>query len=218
MTFEPLNDDWSGLIAALPDSSAETIGRKLGVSAIATGTVTTRTHRRTFKQANGNNPLDELLPKLPKAGETFHWLLDGTFQMGSVIPHVQRLIGEPCGITLATLGLNNATADELEQMLRDGRATGLRLAISSYFQSADKITAERITAQLKAAGASLAVERNHAKVQLYKPVNKPGRYVIETSSNLRSCNCIEIATITNDTALYDWQDGWLTQFFERNQI
>ncbi len=53
----------------------------------------------------------------------------------------------------------------------------------------------------------------HAKLQLWSP-----SYVLETSSNLRSCQCVEIVSLTNDRSLFQWHNGWLTKFFTTNTI
>jgi hypothetical protein len=90
--------------------------------------------------------------------------------------------------------------------------------MSSYFKASDPETADRAVRVLTQAGAVVAVERLHAKLQLWKPTTARGRYVLETSSNLRSCNCVEVATLTNDPGLYNWHNKWLSRFFDTNTI
>lgn len=90
--------------------------------------------------------------------------------------------------------------------------------MSSYFKASDPETAARAVTMLTQAGALVAVERLHAKLQLWRPATARGRYVLETSSNLRSCNCVEVASLTNDVRLYNWHHRWLTKFFQQNTI
>ena len=214
-----LESDLAAALDSLPTrrSGPENIGQRLGLSAQAIGTHTQQTRHRTFVDGRGQVAA-ELIKRLPRPGEAIHFLMDGTFTLANCIPVIQSQIGEPCELTVATLGLNDATTDTLAAMLRAGTLAGLRLAISAYFRATDPETADRAVRVLKEHGAQVAVERMHAKLQLWQPATKPARYVLETSSNLRSCNCIEAVALTNDAALYRWHNRWLTEFFERNAI
>jgi len=205
---------------ALPtrQDRAGTIGTRLGISAAQTGLHAQRTRRRRFVDGQCEANAAALLKRLPRDGETLHLVMDGTFTLANVIPVIQRHVGEPCRLTICTLGLNDATTDQLVAMLKDGTLSGLRLTMSSYFKASDPETAARAVEALTQAGAVVAVERLHAKLQLWKPITRPDRYVLETSSNLRSCNCVEIATLTNDARLYNWHHRWLTKFFQQSTI
>jgi hypothetical protein len=218
-----MNDLETNLCAALDSlptrhSSAASIGARLGVSAREIGLQANRTRRRSHNDGRGQVAAAELVTRLPAKGETLHFLMDGNFRLADVVPVIQAHIGEPCRLTIATLGLNNDTTDALASMLKDGRLTELRLAFSSYFRASDRDTAQHAVETLTKAGATVAVERLHAKLQLYQPARSRDRYVLETSANLRSCQCLEIAAITNDAGLFRWHDQWLTQFFNRNAI
>lgn len=195
-----------------------TIGSQLGVNAVETGLHGHRTRRRQFLDGQGEANAAALVTRLPRAGETLHFVMDGTFTLANVIPVIQGHIGGPCRLTICTLGLNDATTDQLGAMLKAGTLARLRLAMSSYFKASDPETAARAVELLTQAGAVVTVERLHAKLQLWQPTVRPGRYVLETSSNLRSCNCVEIASFTNDARLYRWHNRWLSKFFERNTI
>ena len=219
-------DDFDSILASLedrepqaPKDKQDTVGRRTGLAAAAVGTVTNKITGRTFLDASYRTvTATELLPTLPAPGESRHWLMDGSFTLGSLIPHTLKLIGEPVELTLATLGLNDETASDLARLMHQGKITKLRMAMSSYFYGADKNIAQAIINLLRPLGATFAVERNHAKLQLYKPATGADRYVLETSSNLRSCNCLEIVAVTNDAALFEFHDKWLTTFFLKNEI
>src|ERR1035437_1152237 len=115
--------------------------------------------------------------------------MDGNFTLAAVIPVIQAHIGQPVKLTICTLGLNNDTTDALASMLKDGRLAELRLAFSSYFRASDPDTAAHAVDALTKAGATVACERLHAKLQLYRPATGRDRYCLETSANLRSCQC-----------------------------
>ena len=210
----------SAALEALPTRRGRsgTIGQRLGISSSEAGLHVQRTRRRQFIDGQGQANVVEIVKRLPKAGEALHFVMDGTFTLANLIPIIQGHVGEPCRLTICTLGLNNDTVDLLAAMLRAGTLSGLRLAMSSYFRASDSETADRAVKILNQAGAVVCVERLHAKLQLWKPATSPARYVLETSSNLRSCNCVEIVTLSNDAALYTWHNKWLTRFFDKNSI
>jgi hypothetical protein len=199
-------------------NAAVTIGDRLGISAREIGVHVHAVRRRKFYDGRGQVAAGELIQRLPAIGETLHFVLDGSFRLADVIPIIQQHIGEAVALTICTLGLNDDTTGQLAAMLQAGTLAELRLAFSSYFRASDPDTATHAVQTLTKAGATVAVERLHAKIQLWKPAKSPARFVIETSSNLRSCQCVEICSITNDAGLFNFHDSWLTQFFNRNAI
>jgi len=215
---DALEDALLAGLTELPRKASSTIGDRLGINSEHVGKCSTRTRRRFQNWSEQSATAGRLLKRLPRPGETIHFLLDGSFVLASVIPVIIALAGQRCHVTLATLGLNRDTVSLLDEMVRDGRIASLRLAMSSYFAAADAATADFAVEVLKQAGAVVAVERVHAKIQLYAPITRPDRYVIETSANLRSCNCVEAAALTNDPKLYNWHDKWLSRFFDRFKL
>jgi hypothetical protein len=199
-------------------NAAETIGQRLGVSAREAGLHSHTARRRVFHEGRGQVAAGELIQRLPAKGETVHFILDGTFRLADVIPVIQSRIGQPCHLTICTLGLNNDTTDQLAAMLKAGTLAELRLAFSSYFKASDPDTAAHAVETLTRQGATVAVERLHAKIQLWQPAKGRARYILETSSNLRSCQCVEIASVTNDPGLFNWHSEWLEKFFQHNAI
>jgi len=190
------------LAAAVAEIASDTpqrgrIGDRLGLNSAEIGLHTRQTRRRQFADFAGRTvAAEKVVNRLPAPGETLHFILDGSFTLASVIPVIQTHIGEPCRLTICTLGLNDDTTDQLAGMLKAGTLARLRLAMSSYFKSADAQTADRAVKVLKAQGAEVAVERVHCKLQLYQPAKAQDRFILETSSNLRSCFCIESAMLT----------------------
>jgi hypothetical protein len=218
--MQNLETTLAAALEALPTRKdrAGTIGSRLGISTAQTGLHTQRTRRRQFVDGQGESNAAAIVKRLPRAGEALHFVMDGTFTLANAIPVIQAHIAEPTGLTICTLGLNDQTTDMLVAMLKAGTLTRLRLAMSSYFRASDPATAARAITMLTEAGAVVAVERLHAKLQLWQPTTAQGRYVLTTSSNLRSCNCVQIGSITNDVGLYRWHNRWLSKFFKRNTI
>ena len=210
-----LEDALSSALEASPlrQKLGSNIGQRLSVSAQAAGLHSHRTKRRSYVDGQGQSNAAALVHRLPRPGETIHFIMDGSFVLSDAIAVIQAHIGKPVALTICTLGLNDATTDLLAAMLKDGRLRGLRLAFSSYFKASDPEAAQHAIQTLTAAGAQVASERLHAKLQLWSP-----SYVLETSSNLRSCQCVEIGSLTNDRGLHRWHDRWLTKFFTTNTI
>ena len=218
--MQDLETSLSAALEALPRRRGHsgTIGQRLGISAAETGTHRQRIRRRQFINGQGEANAAALVKRLPKDGEAMHFIMDGTFTLANLIPIIQGHVGQPCRLTICTLGLNDATTDALAAMLKTGTLSGLRLAMSSYFRASDPETADRAVKILGGAGAVVCVERLHAKLQLWQPATSRAHYTLETSSNLRSCNCAEIVTLSNDAALYTWHNKWLSLFFDKNAI
>lgn len=210
----------SDALSTLPgrQSRPATIGGQLGIDAAAIGIHTRRTRRRAFVDGQGQANAAALITRLPRPSESMHFVLDGSFRLSETLPIIAQHIGEPAALTICSLGLNDDCTDLLSTMLKAGTVTELRLALSSYFKASDATTANRAVEVLTGLGAKVAIARVHAKIQLWRPATKAGRYVLETSSNLRSCMCIEQASIANDPGLFRWHDKWLTQFFQRHAI
>ena len=186
-----------------------------GINAAAIGTHRSGPRRRHCLDLRDQAAAAEaLIQSLPAPGETVHAIMDGNFTLASVIPLIQRQIGEAVDLDVTTLGLNLDTADLLAAMLDAGQIHRLRLGMSEYFKRADAKTADTVTDTLKAKGAVVGVWRIHAKLQLYRPATKPDRVVLETSSNLRSAVCLELVAIHNDPALFEWHQTWLNRLFD----
>ena len=194
-------------------SAADGVGRRLGISATEAGLHPLRARRRSFAEAHSATSASLLVSRLPEPGESMHLLMDGSFRLGLVLPVIQRLIGGPCRLSVCTLGLHHNTTNLLHGMLQDGRLCHLRIALSSYFRAGDREIADRAAKILSQAGAAIAVERLHVNLQLWQPEAGSDRYVVESSGNLRSCQCIEIATVINDAPLFEWHSRWLSKLF-----
>jgi hypothetical protein len=130
--MQDLETSLSAALDALPtrQNRAGSIGTRLGISAADAGLHAQRTRRRQFVDGQGEANAAALVKRLPRAGETLHFVMDGTFTLANVIPIIQAHIGEPCRLTICTLGLNDATTNQLAGMLKAGTLSGLRLAIS----------------------------------------------------------------------------------------
>jgi len=147
--------------------------------------------------------------RLPLPGSTVHLILPGTYTGFDLIAACQTLLARPMEIQVATLSMNQASALRLAEMLDAGTVTRAALILSEYFAGADADQFHAIRDALAARGAKVVACRNHAKVTILAARNPPEFITIEGSGNLRSCNSIEQAAITNDRQLYHFHRQWI---------
>lgn len=149
----------------------------------------------------------ESLTGLPPKGQTWHILMGPDYDHFDHVDAILRY-AHPHTIDelrLATLGFSERTAGRLIEMLQDGQVVRATLLVSVFFQAHYKNEdyCGRLQRAIEAFGGWYCTARSHAKVIAAKMTD--GRHlVIESSSNLRACRCIEQLTITDDRELYQW--------------
>jgi len=164
--------------------------------------------RRSFRDARRTAAAAEVLTDLPAAGEALHFIADTSFELCAIIARIIELAGSPCRrLTVATLGLHQRTLDILLRLSDAAAIKRIDLLASAYFRSVDVDLWTRTVAELTRRGHHAAAARAHAKLQLYDFADGR-RFVVESSSNLRSCKCHEQTTLIHDPGLYDFHFGW----------
>jgi len=149
----------------------------------------------------------ELLSPLPKTGEVLHMILPGSFVPLDMVPALLEIIGQKAtSLRLATLGFSVANVNQLCRMLDDGTIGKLSVLCSRYFQAASKEIYAVATTELPKRNAVILASRSHAKIMLVDCGKT--RWTFEASANLRSCVCVEQATLCNDPALFNFHAQW----------
>lgn len=183
-------------------------GEALGLAEVPTRVVTRSRTRACFdfsRVANAERQLQEL----PKEGESIHCLMGGDYNGSDLIPAVQALAGEPIQeLHVATLGFNQANMAQLCAMYDDGLLRAVAVACSDYFRDTSKQTFEFAQHELTSRGQRLTSTRTHAKILLFR-FHRAGRFVVESSANLRSCNNVEQFALTRSRDLYTFHRTWL---------
>lgn len=174
----------------------------------------TKIGRRLFYDLKDVKNATEHIQKLPEEEETIHIIMPGNYAAFDLTLALANLIGEPIQLlTISTLGYNKSNFTHLLRMLDGGMIDRLQILASEVFAEKDQPVSNytkmkaRQTDRLRA-----AFNRNHSKIQIF---DLPERnYIVETSSNLRSCSAIEQATITRSKQLADFHRNWISKLID----
>jgi hypothetical protein len=182
-------------------------GEALGLSAVPTRLVTRSRTRACFDFTRVSNA-ERQIADLPLEGESIHCLMAGDYNGSDLIPAIQSLAGETIQeLQIATLGFNQTNISQLCAMFDDGLIRCLAVACSDYFRDTSRQTFDFAVHELTNRGQRITSTRTHAKVILFR--FRRGRYVVESSANLRSCNNVEQFALTRSAPLYRFHHAWL---------
>lgn len=175
--------------------------------------------RRTFHSIERTQNAIARFATLPKPGETWHCLMDGSFDGYDLIDVLLTRAGRIAELHLATVGFNRTNANRLLAQLDSGEIRRATLLTSLFFETDknEQDTADRLARELNTRpGCSYASTRSHAKI--IAALHRDGRaFVIESSANLRSCKSAEQFTLCQDRPLFDWYAGWLRAAHDNDQ-
>lgn len=159
---------------------------------------------------------DQVISSFPSSeGEALHGVLCGDFVFCDLVLRMVALLGAPISMTISTLSLSLKNLAGIDAMLSANPGFPLHLVISSYFQSTNKeifIALQAIVETKWKDRLNITIGRSHAKLVLIDYGPESGCYVIETSSNLRSSNCLEQFSVFRERELYDFHFKWIEDF------
>jgi hypothetical protein len=141
--------------------------------------------------------------------------MSGQFDSWDLVPAVLELAAPATirRLDVSTLGFNERVITGLAAMLDGGQVEAVRFIAANWFRSvADGGRLFDHLAEMLAAHNQpppIAV-RNHSKVILFEMTD--GRhFAIESSANLRSCNNVEVFSITQDAELVRFHRSWMEE-------
>ncbi len=170
-----------------------------------------RASRRGIKQHIKPENAQQLLQHLPAAScDRTHCALRGDFVVCDLIPAIIARHGRCPHLTVATLGLSAANADQLATLQARGLIGGITIICSHYFAQVDKATTYRDVVARLQGRARIITTRCHAKI-ICLPTASGDHFVIEGSANLRSSDNTEQLVIFNDRELLAWHTSWLAE-------
>jgi hypothetical protein len=150
------------------------------------------------------------LTELPGPGESYHFLIGDRLGLWDIVPALAERV-KPATIRelwVSTLSYGSATAAALLAML-DSRTIGrVHLLVSVMFSAKNRNLYDELVPPLQQRGQRASAMRTHAKL-LCVELTTGERYVIESSSNLRSCHCCEQVTVIRDDGLFDFHCRWI---------
>lgn len=187
--------------------------KKPAGEAVGVGTRTRMARKsrgRELKDFSRVKNATELIRPLPRPGWSIHAIMGGDFNAWDLVPAIHKLLN--CAIAeiyITTLGFNLSNNQELCEMLDAGAVKKASMLCSDYLRDASRDLFDTAKARLADRGMRLVSVRNHSKIILVAPDGRNDRYVVEMSSNLRSCNNIERIVLTNDPRLYEFHKRWI---------
>lgn len=176
-----------------------------------------RQTRHEAEDRRGASRAKELIRRLPEPGESLHYVWAGQWRHATLIPVVLDLAGVKCQrLSVATLGFDDRCTDLLVGELDAGRIQRIDLVSSIYHQAHNPTQSRRLTDELDRRGSRHRPAKCHAKVLSFQLVD--GRaVVVESSSNLRSCQMMELSTVSGDPELAKWHARWISEVLDREQ-
>ncbi len=151
----------------------------------------------------------ELLPELPKPGETVHALMLGTFDLCQVIGATAKLLPDLRHLRIATLCYSKRNVKELAHLLETRPGLALTLLVSVFFVVNNKDGHEQTVAELTAyPNVTIGADRNHCKVVTFDFGKRDG-LTFEGSANLRANKNREQLTATRSRPLHDFHAAWI---------
>ncbi len=174
-----------------------------------------RTDKRVMLDARRLQNAIEHIGRLPEPGEAFHLITEKKYSMMHVIPATLHL-SQPATIdylAVVTLSFSQANMIDLVAMLDAGQIEKVDFCYSCYFKSNNKADCQRLADELTARGCRVYSGLIHAKILLMQLTDGTS-YVVEASSNLRSCSSVENITLTHDRSLFEFHRQWITSLME----
>ncbi|MEO5712176.1 MAG: hypothetical protein ABIT37_01700 [Luteolibacter sp.] len=174
-----------------------------------------RADAKVFRTLMKPENADQVIDAMPVGeGEALHSLLCGDFVFCDLILRMVTRFGAPLSLVITTLSLSMKNLVGIEAMFAEFPNFPLHLVVSSYFQSTNKkifVALETLVAKFPDR-FTITIGRSHAKLVLLDYGQEAGCFVIETSSNLRSSNCLEQVSVFRERALFDFHLGWVEAF------
>jgi hypothetical protein len=153
----------------------------------------------------------ELLPDLPKPGESIHCLMLGTFDLAQVVTAVAKRLPECRHLRIATLCYSKRNITELSSLLETQKGLALTLLVSVFHREHNKALHEWAVEELtEYPSVRIAAARSHCKVVCFD-LGPDDAIILEGSANLRTNKNREQLAVFRDRQLHDWHAAWIDE-------
>lgn len=153
----------------------------------------------------------DTLRAMPEPGESVHVIVSQSFVGFDLLPAFLTLTGAPRfeRLYLTTLGFSRDNLAQLETMIRAGQVVpkACHVLCGDFFRRADSGLWDVGKLLAREHGFTFKSYRNHTKLILAKI--GPRFFVVESSANLRSCQNIELFTVTQSASMFAFHAGWI---------
>ncbi len=232
-----MNYDVNGLDTTLPQFAAQSLTELMAEDEVlpsrearkkfakeierraATFVTTTTAASVSFLDAKGITSAAAAIQRMPAPNEYIHGVTYEDFTVFDIIPAVLKLTGAPRidSLTFTTLGFGYNNLQTLDSLInaRTLDPKNLRIMASGFFKAQEDEMWRMAERHAKSYGYALTTTRNHTKIILL--AIGTDRYVIESSSNMRSCRAIEQFTMTNNAKLFAFHHEWIDYFWDKHE-
>ena len=173
--------------------------------------------RRELLNLLGVSNAAKHLDHLPGPGCAIHGIMRGNYSYADIIPAVLRIAAPAKMDYLAatTLGFSQKATLQLIDLVDSGKVRTLDFLCADFFAKADPDVCRFAREELARRGSRFVAARCHAKIILMG-LDDGGRYVSESSANIRACRSIEQFALTNDPELYEFHREWIDELVRGN--
>jgi hypothetical protein len=149
-----------------------------------------------------------VLERLPGEGQSLHCLMTGRYDLMQLVVALVERIGTVNVMRASTLSFHASNLAQLLALLDGGKVRRLDLLACTFWRNTNRGLHGQTLAELRKRDQRLAVARVHAKVVCLAAADG-GCWALESSANLRSCDCWENLTIIRDAAVHDFHSDWI---------
>jgi hypothetical protein len=152
----------------------------------------------------------EIIPHLPREGESLHFLMTGFIDFALVLTVVLKSRPCPCeALRMATLSFSKRNVQEMAHWLDEGTVKRLVLLASDFMAKGNPETwAGAVKELAEARGQTVAAARTHCKVATLHFADGL-RLAFEGSANTCTSRNWEQMCVVNDANLHDWHAQWI---------
>jgi hypothetical protein len=179
-------------------------------------TITSRMKRAELKRervtALKKENAGQIVTELPKQGESFHIISNGSFDYFTFVPIVIELLGNySVHFYGSTWTMSRGNVTDLFELFDASKIGSLNILTGIYFKRRESSVYATLYNGIELRKQRYRALENHAKIMLF---NHHDNYiVIEGSANFTANPRIEQTTIINDKSLWEFHRQWMDEIF-----
>jgi len=206
--------DWTDQLCELDPSALQPIFADSHPAALDSPRALWRKTQHEAEDKRHISRAKELITRLPAPDESLHYVWPGTFRHAAVIPAVLDLAGCSCQLAISTLGYDKRCGELLLAELDNGRIQHIDMTSSIYARAHYQALDKWLTAELAKRGSRHAAAKVHGKILAFQFTDGTA-LVVESSSNLRSCQMLEASVISGCPKLAKFHREWISQVLDQ---
>jgi predicted metallo-beta-lactamase superfamily hydrolase len=167
-------------------------------------------HKRDMINRLRKETAAEIVGRLPKPGEAYHIVSNGSFDYWQVVVAIARLLGRPVeAFRASTWTMNRGNVLELLKMIDEGTLREVGFLTGIYFKRRESAVYATLMEGLIKRKQRLRCLENHAKVAVF--IAPPHYIVLEGSANFTANPRIEQNMIVNCQELAEFHKAWIDE-------